>query len=166
MSRKCHRGRNTSMPDLVSDGPHTSPAGESSGRAPSGRGPGIIPMPQEMPAVRGAKHPPHIGRAFIKPSRSRGREALRPDGALGRPAVQSWRVKTGMKRTWAVKKTWGSRPGDGSPRLLWCVAKRIGILPGGNLSALPPEGFPWRRSQSRTARAAEFPIPRTAHPVY
>jgi hypothetical protein len=27
------------------------------------------------------------------------------------------------------KKTRGSRPGDGSPRLLWCVAKSIGILP-------------------------------------
>jgi hypothetical protein len=40
-------------------------------------------------------------------------------------------------------KTRGSRPGDGSPRLLWCVAKYIGILPDGSLPACSrPEGFP------------------------
>jgi hypothetical protein len=42
-----------------------------------------------------------------------------------------------------MKKTRGSRPGDGSPRLLWCVAKCIGILPDGGLSAVSrQEGFP------------------------
>jgi hypothetical protein len=37
----------------------------------------------------------------------------------------------------ASGKTRGSRPGDGSPRLLWCVAKYAGIPPDGS-PRLPP----------------------------